>query len=84
MTFMRCPSHYKNNLRTLNLGSVSTRLGGFRILYLYFVFKAFIKPFKALQRSVKIKIYVNFLSLSETEMGNLKVKMYAKQRSKTC
>ena len=32
----------------------------------------FIKHFEALQRTVKIKVYVNFLSLSGIEIGNVK------------
>ena len=32
-------------------------------------FKAFIKPFEALQRSVEIKVSANFLSSSEIGMG---------------
>ena len=34
--------------------------------------KAFIKPFEALQRNVKIKIYVNFFSLSGIGTGRIK------------
>ena len=34
-------------------------------------FKAFIKPFEALQRSVKIKIYVNFFSSSGIGVGRV-------------
>ena len=35
-------------------------------------FKAFIKPFEALQRSVKIKMYVNFFSSSGIGAGRVK------------
>ena len=36
-------------------------------------FKAFIKPFEAPQRNVKIKIEVNFLSLSGVGTGKVKI-----------
>ena len=36
-------------------------------------FKAFIKPFEAPQRSVKIKIYLNFLSSSGIGTGRVKM-----------
>ena len=38
--------------------------------------KAFIKPFEAPQRSVKIKISVNFFSLSGMEAGRVKTSEY--------
>ena len=34
-------------------------------------FKAFVKPFEALQRSVEIKIQVNFLALPGIGMGRV-------------
>ena len=36
-------------------------------------FRAFIKPFEAPQRSMKIKICINSLSLSSIEMGRVKI-----------
>ena len=40
--------------------------------------KVLIKPFGALQRSAKIKIYVNFLSSSGIGKGTGTVKMYTR------
>ena len=37
-------------------------------------FKAFKNPFEASQRNLKIKIYVNFLSSSETGTGRVNIK----------
>ena len=37
-------------------------------------FKAFINPFEASQRNLKIKIYVNFLCSSETGTGRVNIK----------
>ena len=39
------------------------------------VFKAFMKPFEAPQRSEKIKIYLNFLSSSGIGTGRVNAKM---------
>ena len=39
-------------------------------------FKAFIKSFETPERNVKIKVYVDFLSMFGTEMGRVKLTNY--------
>ena len=44
--------------------------------------KIFIKPFKALHRSVKIKIWINFLFLSKARKGGVKAPLAKREKIK--